>query len=190
MTWAQRHLDPDGEAALDLLHTSCGKQADPYLACSHCHEPLTARDTARSCPEMPATTADVLRSQFAAFAEGGLDAVARHWHPDIEWRAVEGAADDVGLIAGEQALRRYYADWSATLDALRADVDAVLLEDGERVAVAVRNAGRGRTSGVPVRGRYYVACLVRDGRIVAGREYATAEEAVAGARSLRWGANP
>jgi ketosteroid isomerase-like protein len=139
---------------------------------------------------MPATSADVVRSQFAAFAEGGLDAVARHWHPDIEWRAVEGAADDVGGIAGEQALRRYYADWSATLDDLRADVDAVLLEDGERVAVAVRNAGRGRTSGVPVQGRYYVACLVRDGRIVAGREYATAEEAVAGARSLRWGANP
>jgi ketosteroid isomerase-like protein len=119
---------------------------------------------------MPVTSADVVRSQFAAFGEGGLDGVARHWHPDIEWRAVEGAADDVGIIAGEQALRRYYADWSATLDDLRAEVDAVLLEDRERVAVAVRNAGRGRTSGVPVQGRYYVACLVRDGRIVAGRD--------------------
>jgi len=139
---------------------------------------------------MTATSADVVRSQFAAFAEGGLDAVVRHWHPDIEWRAVVGAADDVGLIAGEQALRRYYADWSATLDDLRAEVDAVLLEDGERVAVAVRNAGRGRASGAPVQGRYYVACLVRDGCIVAGREYATADEAVAAARSLRWRANP
>jgi ketosteroid isomerase-like protein len=139
---------------------------------------------------MPATSAEVVRSQFAAFAAGGLDAAARHWHPDIEWRAVEGAADDVGVMAGEQALRRYYADWSATLDDLRAEVDAVLLEDGERVAVAVRNAGRGRTSGVPVQGRYYVSCLVRDGRIVAGREYATADEAVAAARSVRWHANP
>ncbi|MFL5974723.1 MAG: nuclear transport factor 2 family protein [Solirubrobacterales bacterium] len=94
------------------------------------------------------------------------------------------------MVAGEQALRRYYVDWSATLDDVRADVDGVLLEDGERVAVAVRNEGRGRTSGVPVQGRYYVACLVRDGRIVAAREYATAKEAVEGACSLRWGANP
>ena len=39
MTWAQRHLDPDDEAALDLVHTACGQLADPYLACSHCHEP-------------------------------------------------------------------------------------------------------------------------------------------------------
>jgi hypothetical protein len=44
MTWAQRHLDPDDEAALDLVHTACGQPADPYLACSHCHEPVTARD--------------------------------------------------------------------------------------------------------------------------------------------------
>jgi len=139
---------------------------------------------------MPDTSAEVVRSQFAAFAEGGVEAAARHWHPEIEWRAVAGAADDVGVIAGEQALRRYYADWSATLDDLRAEVDTVLLEDGERVAVAVRNAGRGRASGVPVQGRYYVACIVRDGRILAGREYAAADEAVAGARSLRPGANP
>ena len=50
MTWAQRHLDPDGEAALDLVHTACGKPADPYLACSQCHEPLTARDVVPTVP--------------------------------------------------------------------------------------------------------------------------------------------
>jgi DNA-binding HxlR family transcriptional regulator len=44
MRWAQRHLDADGSAALDLVHQPCGQPADPYLACAHCHEPLTARD--------------------------------------------------------------------------------------------------------------------------------------------------
>ena len=45
MRWADRHLAGDGDApALDLTHRSCGRPADPYLACSHCHEPLTARD--------------------------------------------------------------------------------------------------------------------------------------------------
>ena len=45
MRWADRHLPVDrGDAALELVHGSCGAPADPYLACSHCHEPLTARD--------------------------------------------------------------------------------------------------------------------------------------------------
>lgn len=122
--------------------------------------------------------ADVVREQFAAFASG-LDAVTRHWHPDIEWRAVEGAADDVGVMRGHEPLRRYYAEWLDSLDDLRAEVEEVLAEAGDRVAVALRNSGRGRASGVPTEGRYYVACTVRDGLIVSGHEYATPEEAVA-----------
>jgi DNA-binding HxlR family transcriptional regulator len=42
MRWAQRHLGADD--SLELIHRGCGEPADPYLACSHCHEPLQARD--------------------------------------------------------------------------------------------------------------------------------------------------
>ena len=45
MRWAERHLATEADAdALDLIHRSCGKPADPYLACSHCHQPVTGRD--------------------------------------------------------------------------------------------------------------------------------------------------
>jgi DNA-binding HxlR family transcriptional regulator len=45
MRWADRHLGPADDAiAVELLHRVCGHSADPYLACSHCGEPLTARD--------------------------------------------------------------------------------------------------------------------------------------------------
>jgi DNA-binding HxlR family transcriptional regulator len=45
MRWANQHLDTEEAAdGLELIHRSCGKPADPYLACSHCHEPSTARD--------------------------------------------------------------------------------------------------------------------------------------------------
>jgi DNA-binding HxlR family transcriptional regulator len=45
MRWADKHLvtEDDGDA-LELIHRSCGEPAEPYLACSHCHEPLTGRD--------------------------------------------------------------------------------------------------------------------------------------------------
>ena len=38
MRWAERHLATEADAdALELIHRSCGKPAEPYLACSHCH---------------------------------------------------------------------------------------------------------------------------------------------------------
>jgi ketosteroid isomerase-like protein len=121
---------------------------------------------------------DVVRAQFAAFGRGGLEAVTRFWHPDIEWRAVEGALDDVGLMRGEDAVRRYYQDWIDTVDHLQVEVVEVIAEAGEQVVVVVRNSGRGRVSGAPSTGRYYVACIVRDGRIVSGREYGTRVQAI------------
>jgi ketosteroid isomerase-like protein len=127
---------------------------------------------------MSTDCSDVVRKHFEAFGSGGLDTVARFWHPDIEWRAVEGAADDVGPMRGHEALRRYYQDWIDTLEDLQAQVEEILVEADDRVAAVVRNSGRGRASGVPAEGRYYVACTVRDGCIVAGREYATPQEAL------------
>jgi HxlR-like helix-turn-helix len=45
MRWAERNLQADDDgAALELVHRSCGEPVEPYLACSRCHEPLTARD--------------------------------------------------------------------------------------------------------------------------------------------------
>jgi ketosteroid isomerase-like protein len=127
---------------------------------------------------------DVVRSYFNTFGSGGVDAAAHFWHPDIEWRAVESAADDVGVIRGQDALRHYYEDWIDTLADLRAEVEEILFEAEDRVAVTVRNSGRGRASGAAAEGRYHVACVVRAGRIVAGREYATREQALEGVRLL------
>jgi ketosteroid isomerase-like protein len=133
---------------------------------------------------MSTAPADVVRSYFRTFESGGVEAAAEFWDPDIEWRASEGAAGDVGVIRGHEALRRYYQDWVDTLAELRAEVEEVLFESDDRVAVVVRNSGRGRASGATAAGRYYVACLVRGGRIVAGREYPTREQALDGLRLL------
>jgi ketosteroid isomerase-like protein len=122
--------------------------------------------------------ADVVRRQFEALAEGGVDAASKFWDPEIEWRAVEGAADDVGMMRGAERVRRYYEDWLETFDELRADVVEVLHDSEETVALHLRNSGRGRSSGVETQGNYFVVCTVRDGRIVSGREYGTRVEAI------------
>jgi ketosteroid isomerase-like protein len=133
---------------------------------------------------MSIAPSDVVRSYFRTFESGGVDAASEFWHPEIEWRAIESAAGDIGVIRGHAALRGYYQDWIDTLADLRAEVEEVLFEADDRVAVAVRNSGRGRASGAAAEGRYYVACVVRAGCIVAGREYATRERALQGVHEL------
>jgi ketosteroid isomerase-like protein len=123
------------------------------------------------------SSAEVVRSQFASFRDG-LDTMSSFWHADIDWRAVEGAADDVGVIHGEDRLRRYYADWIETFEEIDAEVEEVLFDSPDRCAVVVRNSGRASGSSALIQGRYYVVCTVRDGRIVSGREYETEAEAL------------
>jgi DNA-binding HxlR family transcriptional regulator len=53
MRWAQRHLAADDDAALQLVHRACGEPVDLHLSCSHCHEPLTARDVDARVPSAP-----------------------------------------------------------------------------------------------------------------------------------------
>ena len=97
--------------------------------------------------DVSSDSVELVRSQFEAFGRGGLEEVARYWHPDIDWRAVEGAADDVGVMRGPQALRRYYEDWTETFTDLHAEVTEVLAEAGERIAVVVHHRGAAERAG-------------------------------------------
>jgi ketosteroid isomerase-like protein len=134
---------------------------------------------------MPSEKIDVVRRQWTAFESGGsLDAVAAFWHPAIEWRAVEGAADDAGVLEGLQAMRRYYEDWVETFEDMRTEVEEVLGDAGENLAVVLRVSGRGRESGVRVDARYSVVYTIREALIVRGREYATPAEALAALERL------
>ena len=46
MQWAEQHLSDERDPMIEvtLTHGACGHRTEPYLACSHCHMPVTARD--------------------------------------------------------------------------------------------------------------------------------------------------
>ena len=121
---------------------------------------------------------EVARRQFESFDAGGLDAMVEFWHPEIDWRAVEGAADDAGVLRGSDAMHRYYEDWIDAFEMITTTVEEVLLDEGECLVVKLRVAGRGRASGAPGDANYFVLYTIRDGLIVRGREYSTGEEAL------------
>jgi ketosteroid isomerase-like protein len=124
---------------------------------------------------------EVVSDALDAFAERGLAAMADCWAADINWRAIEGAPDDVGVMQGAESLRHYYQDWIDTFDDM-SNVPEELLDLGDDRVLAVQRAtGRAKASGIETELRYAVVYTVRDGKIARGREYidrAAALEAV------------
>ena len=120
---------------------------------------------------------EIVRRYFRAYEPGGLDALAEFWHPDITWRAAEGALDDVGLMEGPGELRRYYEQWEDTFESSRVEAEE-LVDAGDQVVAVVRGFGRMKESEAEVDIRYATVLSIRDGKIAAGREYFTREEAL------------
>jgi len=120
---------------------------------------------------------EVLRRAMEAFDSEGFDGLTEFWHPDINWRAMRGAPDDVGVFTGHDAMRRYLDDWLEMFDDSRIEPEE-FIDAGDRVVVMQHASGKSKRTGIPVDMRYAVVYTVQDGKIVRGREYATRDEAL------------
>jgi ketosteroid isomerase-like protein len=120
---------------------------------------------------------ETLRRAYEAYNRGGLDGLAEFWHPDINWRAAEGALDDVGLMEGRDALRDYYRQWEETFEKLRMEVEE-LIDAADQVVALVRGIGQMKDSDAEIDIRYAIVFTTRDGKIARGREYFTRKEAL------------
>jgi ketosteroid isomerase-like protein len=125
---------------------------------------------------MSETNVEIVRDSLEALADGGLDALADFWSPDMIWRAMEGAPDDVREMHGPEAARRYVQDWLDTFDDFRTVADELFDVGGDRLVAVQRITGRARLSGVETELRHAVVYALRDGRIVRGREYRDREQ--------------
>jgi ketosteroid isomerase-like protein len=120
---------------------------------------------------------EMVRQYFAAYERGGLEASAEFWHPDINWRAIEGTLDDVGVMRGPDAMRHYYGQWEETFEDVRTETEE-LIDAGDQVVAVVRGIGRMKGSDAEVDIRYAIVFSLRDGKIGMGREFASREQAL------------
>jgi ketosteroid isomerase-like protein len=121
---------------------------------------------------------EVVRAAFEALSEGGVDALAEFSHPEINWRAIEGAPDDVGEMNGIEAACRYVQDWYDTFDDFNSEPEELIDVGDGRVVAVIHNTGRAKISGIPTELRYAALYTIRDGKLVRVREYATRTEAL------------
>jgi ketosteroid isomerase-like protein len=121
---------------------------------------------------------EVVRRMLQAFADGGLNAMDEFWDPDIDWRAAEGAIDDVGAMHGPVAVRRYIQDWIDTFDGFSVVVEELRDVGDDRVVTIQRLNGRAKLSGTETDLRYAVVSTIRAGKVVRVREYLSIDEAL------------
>jgi ketosteroid isomerase-like protein len=129
---------------------------------------------------------EIVRSwymQFPVMNTEALDFFYEHvWDPAIDWRAMAGAPDDLGPIDGRDAMRRYMEEGLELFEDVAMEAEEIIDGGEDRVIVVVRFTGRARLSGVETELRFSILYMLRDGRIVRGREYATKEESLEAAR--------
>ena len=121
---------------------------------------------------------EIVREAWKAYADRGLDAMAEFWDLDIDWRAAEGAIDDVGELHGAVAVRRYVQDWINIFDDNSVVVEELRDVGDDRVLSIQRLKGRAKLSGIETDVRYALVSTVRDGKVVRAREYLSVEDAL------------
>src|SRR3979411_3326540 len=121
---------------------------------------------------------EIVRSALTALSDHGVDALVEFLHPEINWRAMEGAPDDVGEMQGIEASRRYVEDWFETFDDFTT-IPEELLDAGEHRVVGVLHvSGCAKLSGITTELRYAALYTLRDDKIARIREYGDREEAL------------
>jgi ketosteroid isomerase-like protein len=121
---------------------------------------------------------EIVLGSWQAFVDGGLDALMEYFDREIDWRAIEGAPDDVGEMHGKDAVRRYLQDWLDTFEGITSTPTEVIDAGDDLVVAALHVTGRARLSGIKTELRYAVVYTVSDGRITRGREYADRDDAL------------
>ena len=118
-------------------------------------------------------------TQFPVMNSEALDFFYEHvWDPAIDWRAMAGAPDDLGPIEGRDAMRRYLEEGLELFEDVALEAEEIIDVGEDRVIVVLRFTGRARLSGVETELRFAILYVLRGGRVVQGREYATKEESL------------
>jgi ketosteroid isomerase-like protein len=108
---------------------------------------------------------DVVRDQFAATNEQDFPRAMSHYAEDVELFVDEGFLEN-GTFKGREAVGQWFANWLTTFEpGYRFDIEEAR-DLGDVVLLVAAHSGRGRTSGIEVRGRSGYLYEVRDGKVM------------------------
>jgi ketosteroid isomerase-like protein len=124
---------------------------------------------------------EVVLDQFAAVNERDFPRAMGHYAEDVELVVHADAFLESGTFTGREAVGEYFGNWFRTFEpGYRFEIEEAR-EVGGQVLLIASHHGRGRTSGIEVRGQTGYLYRVRGGKIVRGELFASGAEALAAA---------
>ena len=123
----------------------------------------------------------VVLDQFAAVNGRDFPRAMGHYAEDVELVVDSDAFLESGRFKGRDAVGRWFGNWFRTFEpGYRFEIEEAR-DLGDHVLLIASHRGRGRASGVEVRGETAYLYRVRDGEVVRAELYSSGAEALAAA---------
>lgn len=130
---------------------------------------------------------EVIRDQYAAVNQRDFQRAMDHYADDVVLVVPQAeAVPSPGTYEGKEAVGRWFGDWFGIFDRdYRLWIEEAR-DLGEVIFLVASHVGRGRVSGVEVRGTFAYLYRVLGGKVVRVEFYATREEALEAAALPEW----
>ena len=119
---------------------------------------------------------EILRKAYDALNDGDVESALGVLEPDAEWEE-HSELPEAGTYHSRDAIRSFLLGYLDSWDEFRQETEE-LIDSGDRVAVVLRMAARGKGSGIEVEARYAHLWTMQDGRGVRVDAYADPDAAL------------
>jgi ketosteroid isomerase-like protein len=125
---------------------------------------------------MAAGNVEILREAYDALNDGDVEGALGVLEPDAEWQE-HSELPEAGTYRSRDAIRTFLLGYLDSWGEFRQETEE-LIDSGDRVAVVLRMAARGKGSGIEVEARYAHLWTMQDGRGVRVDAYADPDAAL------------
>lgn len=119
---------------------------------------------------------DRLRGAYAAFNEGGIEAILERLTPGFQVRDRE-TSPDRATRHGKEGIKQLFDSYMEAFDALRLEPEE-FIDAGDQIVVSVDQRVRGKGSGAEVVGRIAHVWTIREGEVLRLRIFGDKERAL------------
>jgi uncharacterized protein len=119
---------------------------------------------------------EILKDAYEALNRGAIDDALDVLEPDAEWHE-HSELPEAGSYQSRDEIRSFLLGYLDSWEEFRQETEE-LIDSGNRVAVLLHMAGKGKGSGVEVENRYAHLWTMRDGRGVRVDAYADCDRAL------------
>jgi ketosteroid isomerase-like protein len=116
---------------------------------------------------------EIVRETYEAFTRQEPAALLRRLHPNIQWQSVEDTEPRRGVDGVLESL----SGWLEVWDEFHIEPEE-FIDAGQHVIAVVKEWGRAKGSESEASERFFQVWTMRDGKIVAFREFKTKPEAL------------